>query len=706
MIDIVVGISSAVCLGATFVGVVQMARGGKRGAGALLPFLLPAGAVGFWTVASLLYGRAPFSGPRARLLLATCCLVHAPWLLAALAVREGGFGRVWVRWQSWIVLQAVVAAAAAAAMWLEGVDWITGIGSEPAVVLSRVGLLAIAASSVASGTALAVAVAGVWRGAPATPLLFAGIAGGTASLLWLSGTLLWGGYLALHTLTSMVALGAVAAAVWVAGTIREAPVAPALRPSRNLVYWTAAASLVGAYVLAARIAVDWLVSGLRTTMPGLLPAIAFAAGTGLLLIASSRRWRHRLWVAVGQHLFRSKHDYGQVWIRLTELVGAAWDGADLVQRTAAFCRDVLCVPEVAIWLIDPNGGFVRAAVACEPGAAGPEPSDGHQPGIAMAGKPARRGAVPAPLDEGALAAATGAHFATPMAVKGRVTGVLAVGSVSHPATVDDEDRTLLRHIAAQIGSALSLYELGEEIADAREVASFHRLSAFLMHDLKNLVAQQSFVLQNAKRFAHDPRFVTDALDAFADSTDRMRTLIERLRSGAVEESAEGTTCDLLALLRELLASPALASLPTPVRLSLPEQLEECPVTATRSAMAQVFTNVLVNAVESLPLQGGAVAVAITPAPGGWTVEVRDNGCGIAPDFLRHHLFRPFRTTKDEGLGIGMYQCKTIVEAAGGTIAVSSAEHAGTTVTVTLPVPLHPSAPASTRDGEQAQPAHH
>jgi signal transduction histidine kinase len=66
------------------------------------------------------------------------------------------------------------------------------------------------------------------------------------------------------------------------------------------------------------------------------------------------------------------------------------------------------------------------------------------------------------------------------------------------------------------------------------------------------------------------------------------------------------------------------------------------------------------------------------------VEVRDSGGGIPEEFIREHLFRPFRSTKESGLGIGLYQCKTLVEAAGGTIAVRSRPQAGTTVVVTLP----------------------
>jgi signal transduction histidine kinase len=77
-------------------------------------------------------------------------------------------------------------------------------------------------------------------------------------------------------------------------------------------------------------------------------------------------------------------------------------------------------------------------------------------------------------------------------------------------------------------------------------------------------------------------------------------------------------------------------------------------------------------------------VVVAAVAQGWRVEVRDNGRGIPETFLRDHLFRPFRTTKEAGFGIGLYECKTIVEAAGGSIEVQSQVQNGTTVGITLP----------------------
>jgi putative PEP-CTERM system histidine kinase len=639
-------------------------------------------------IAVSLFVRSPFSPLRVRLVVTALCLAPAPWLLSVLALSAQSLAAALARWRALLIVQTLASVAAAALMWAYGVDWITGIGPEPAVVLSRWGLAAIGISAVPGCAALVILARRFGADAAAIPGLWASAVGAICSLLWISAVLLWRGYFSLSLLQSASALGGVSAAVGAVAILQTLSASAPFAPSRRLIYGASAASLVAAYLIVARFALGWVMDVAAAALPEVLPVAAFAVGGGLVVTLGSQRGRHRLWVAVGRHLFRSKHDYGETWIHLTKLVAAARDPSDLTQHAAAFCRRLLCVPEVSVWLVNSSGRLTCAAVATaeEPSAAetsrGTRESTGTE---ACAPLLAASSALTGGGEDARLAQLIGASFACPMRVDGHDLGFIAVGSRQQQAKLDEEDRQVVQHVAAELASALALHQLAEEIADARQIDSFHRVTTFVLHDLKNLVAQQSFVLENAARFRNDPTFVSDALAAFEDSTSRMRTLIGRLRRSEPGVPLPDSPCDLLEVLRAVIALPRIALAGRcKVEVSAPEGVQTCPLLIDREALTEVFTNLLINAVESLGPDAGEVGVRVARVADRWRIDVRDNGRGMPETFVRDHLFRPFRTTKEAGLGIGLFHCKTIVEAAGGSITVSSVENVGTTVSVTLP----------------------
>jgi signal transduction histidine kinase len=103
----------------------------------------------------------------------------------------------------------------------------------------------------------------------------------------------------------------------------------------------------------------------------------------------------------------------------------------------------------------------------------------------------------------------------------------------------------------------------------------------------------------------------------------------------------------------------------------------------RDQIRSVVTNLLLNARDAVG-PGGRITVTTRQVGESIVLSVSDNGCGISEDFLRNSLFLPFRSTKKNGLGIGMFQSRMIVEAHGGRILVESAQGQGTTFRVSLP----------------------
>ncbi|MFQ5668499.1 MAG: hypothetical protein ACE5I7_19005, partial [Candidatus Binatia bacterium] len=270
MIYVVADVSTACCTVAGLVGCAQLARARRiswSSAASVAAFVVLA----TWAAMVAVYARAPLSPLRAHALLTALCLASAPWLAAALSVRERHISAIWGRWKVYLVTHAGVSGCAALVMWFFGVDWITGIGSEPTVVLTGWGLLAASASAASSFVALMVLGAGLPAGVGSTPALLLGMVGATGSVLWVSAGLLWRGYLTLTPLISAVALGAVAALMWTVGLVRDLPAGASIAPSRRLVYGASALSIVLAYILAARVAFEWIAALARNAVPAILP---------------------------------------------------------------------------------------------------------------------------------------------------------------------------------------------------------------------------------------------------------------------------------------------------------------------------------------------------------------------------------------------------------------------------------------------------
>ena len=108
------------------------------------------------------------------------------------------------------------------------------------------------------------------------------------------------------------------------------------------------------------------------------------------------------------------------------------------------------------------------------------------------------------------------------------------------------------------------------------------------------------------------------------------------------------------------------------------------IVVDREQVQSVVTNLLLNARDAVG-RDGWIAVATDARDGQAVLSVADNGCGMSAAFLKDSLFRPFHSTKQKGLGIGMFQSKMVVEAHRGAIQVESEPGKGTTFRVLLPL---------------------
>jgi len=129
----------------------------------------------------------------------------------------------------------------------------------------------------------------------------------------------------------------------------------------------------------------------------------------------------------------------------------------------------------------------------------------------------------------------------------------------------------------------------------------------------------------------------------------------------------------------------LAEIQSTLRVSVVQDLRPVPmVWIDPEQMQKVLTNLLLNASDAVDVQG-RIVVGTSQEDGHVLLSVKDSGCGMSQQFMDRCLFRPFRTTKKQGMGIGLFHTKLIVEAHRGMIEVQSAEGRGSDFRISLPL---------------------
>jgi putative PEP-CTERM system histidine kinase len=242
-----------------------------------------------------------------------------------------------------------------------------------------------------------------------------------------------------------------------------------------------------------------------------------------------------------------------------------------------------------------------------------------------------------------------------------------------------EDIDVLRTGGREVAGHLAQYYLAQRLAEAKQFEDFGRMATFLVHDLSNISTQQGLILQNEERHRHNPEFIADAMRTIARSVDRINRLVALVRSGLGR--SEPAVVDAAALVKE--AVHLCAGHSPPLAVSLPEAPLLIMVDADQ--LTHALAHLLRNSQQAVSAAGG-VAVSLEREGDYALIKVSDDGSGMSADFVQERLFRPFDSTKNgTGLGIGAFQIREAVKAAGGTLGVQTVEGVGSVFSIRIPL---------------------
>ena len=453
-----------------------------------------------------------------------------------------------------------------------------------------------------------------------------------------------------------------------------------LAVSRRVAFHSAALLGSAVYLLAMSMAAYYLrfVGG---SWGGLMQ-LAFLFGAtfllaGVLFSGSFRAW---LKVFISKHFYRYNYDYREEWLGFTRTLSAT--GPNLGERTVSALAALVESQGGALWLrreqrFEPAAGWHMAPQLASEAADSPfcQLMESKQWLVEVAAHDLHDPEVPLPAW---LLAFPRAWLVVPLLLQGRLIGFVVLQEARSTVKLNWEVLDLLKIAGNQAASYLAQQEADNALMLARQFDSFNRLSTFVVHDLKNLVAQLSLMTANAEKHADNPEFQRDMMETVTLSVQKMKLMLQKLSRTASPASAAPQ--DLGALLTQAVALKA-AFEPKPTL-----QLGEAglKVLAEGEQLERVLGHLIQNAIEATP-RDGKVCVRLARQGDSVLVEVADTGSGMSEAFIRERLFKPFDSTKSAGMGIGAFESREYIHQLGGTLQVRSAPEQGTTFTVSLPL---------------------
>ena len=459
-----------------------------------------------------------------------------------------------------------------------------------------------------------------------------------------------------------------------------------LHVSRQAVTTSITALAGGAYLLITGVSAYFVrFSGVKWASVAEVVVILVAL-LALALIALSPSLRSRLRVFVSKHLFNFKYDYRHEWLNFTDTLasrigdtpdallqgltglvdsdgGILWKASDqgrvdIIALRGSLTGDAICEVDAAEiqrfarqtqWLIDLDE--VRRF---------PQ----QYAGMSLSNTLLKNDA---------------AWLLLPLMFREELLAVLLFERSSVQKDINWEDRDLLKTAGRQAATLLKQEQTQEKLAEARQFQAFSKLSAYIVHDLKNIIGQQSLLVSNAAKHKHKPEFVDDVILTVDNSVKRMQALLEQLRSNRNEEQAANVN-----VVRTLESVVLNSANRTPVP-TLKTSSSQVLVKAESDRLQRVFGHLVQNAQEATQADGH-VSIDIGTSEGLANVTVSDTGCGMNPEFIRDKLFKAFESTKGlTGMGIGVFESREYVISLGGDMSVKSQAGNGTVFTVTLPL---------------------
>ena len=459
--------------------------------------------------------------------------------------------------------------------------------------------------------------------------------------------------------------------------------------SKQVVFHTTGILGAGIYLLAMA-SIGYYIKYFGGEYGDFFRIVFFASAIVMLFILiSSGQFRAKLKVFLNKHFFQYQYDYRDEWLNLINSLSAFDDSKSLYQRVIMVMSGIMDSANGSLWKCRDEGCQCIATInsremKIEPGQ--------WRNTLAFLNKTNwiidtdeykdnRSVYENLQLPEPAVSNEA-IWLIVPLIHEEKVHSFVTISRSASIKNLNWENRDLLMMAGRQAASYMVLEEAANALAQAQQFEGFNRLSAFVIHDLKNLIAQLSLVTSNAARHKHNPAFVDDVIVTIENSVGKMNRLMLQLKSAGINEKRQAV--DIVSVVEEVINEKQ-RQLPKPRLLNL--LTKSVPLKAETERLSAIIGHIIQNAQDATP-DHGSVDVLIEESGNYLQLTVRDNGSGMDESFIQKRLFKPFDTTKGlTGMGIGAYECREFIQSMNGEIEVESEPGQGTDFVIRIPVDI-------------------
>jgi putative PEP-CTERM system histidine kinase len=449
--------------------------------------------------------------------------------------------------------------------------------------------------------------------------------------------------------------------------------------SHGVIYSSITLLSVGIYLIASSLFARWASSRIYFGIPSeALTYLLLLIVMATILLATGFRHRVRNWIR--RNILAGRYDYRQYWLDATERVQstntpqlAADSLVDIVYRA-------LGAIDVTVWIRrwNPNRlnrlsilGSPTNIIEAETEEVINEIMKLAEPISIQDLQALGKSIVTIKFMENNRAA-----LLVPLVSSNRIVGLLTVGANRSGRAYGWEAREFLHALGRHAAGEFHKMDLLSTLIASKEDEAFRTFATFVLHDLKNFASTLSLIAQNAVRFQDNADFQKDSFRSVRETADKMKRLCNSLRTFSTNLADNKKLEDLNEIIRSVVETSKI-----PILEQIHFDLAPLPrLRLDAEEIARVIQNLVLNAQQAIA-SNGEIWIHTCMHNGTVKMSVEDNGKGMSRQFIEKELFLPFHTTKSDGLGIGLFQTKKILDAHSAQIQITSHEGEGTSVAI-------------------------